>query len=74
MENIGKILTQRVVRFSFRKNDGSIREAVGTLMKSMIPPTNGNGRPTAEHLQLYYDIEKQSWRSFKKENLISIND
>lgn len=72
MENISKILTERVVRFAYRKNDGSIREAVGTLMKSMLPPTQGVGRPTPEHLQLYFDIEKQSWRSFKKECFIKI--
>lgn len=74
MKDIAQLLTERVVRFSFRKNDGSIREAVGTLMRSMLPPTSGEGKPTPSHLQLYYDVEKKSWRSFKKENLISIND
>ena len=72
MKDIAKLLTERVVRFSYRKNDGSIREAVGTLMKSMTPPTHGGGKPTPEHLQLYYDVEKKSWRSFKKENLIEV--
>lgn len=72
MENISKILTERVVRFSYRKNDGTIRKAVGTLMKSMTPQAQGGGRPTQEHLQLYFDVEKQSWRSFKKDQLIEI--
>lgn len=72
MKDIATLLTERVVRFSFRKNDGSIRRAVGTLMKSMTPQIQGSGRPTPEHLQLYFDVEKQSWRSFNKNNLIEI--
>lgn len=72
MKDIATLLTERVVRFSFRKNDGTIRKAVGTLMKSMTPQTQGGGRPTPEHLQLYFDVEKQSWRSFKKDQLIEI--
>lgn len=72
MKDIATLLTERVVRFSFRKNDGSIRKAVGTLMKSMTPKIQGGGRPTPEHLQLYFDVEKQSWRSFNKNNLIEI--
>lgn len=72
MKDIATLLTERVVRFSFRKNDGTIRKAVGTLMKSMTPQTKGGGRPTPEHLQLYFDVEKKAWRSFNKNNLIEI--
>lgn len=38
----------------------------------MCPDVKGVGKPTPDHLQLYYDLEKMQWRSFKKELLITI--
>lgn len=60
------------VRFSFRKNNGEIRITVGTLVKEKCPMTSGSGRPTPEHLQLYFDVEKGAWRSFKKDEFIDL--
>lgn len=66
-----KAMTEKIIRFCFRKVDGSVREAYGTLMSSMLPPTKGMGitNPTT---QVYYDIEKEQYRCFKKANLLSI--
>lgn len=69
---LSKLLHERVVRFVYQKSDGSIREAVGTLKKDMCPDVKGGGKPTPEHLQLYFDLEKKAWRSFRKELLIRI--
>ena len=66
-------MKQRIVKFYFKKVDGSIREAYGTLKENLIPATSGNDkRAKNETIQVYYDSEKQSWRSFKRANLIQI--
>lgn len=64
-------LLKRKVRFYFKKIDGSIRIAYGTLMHDSIPPIKGTGRPLNFDLQIYYDLEKESFRSFKKSNLLN---
>lgn len=71
-KELSKLLHERVVRFVYQKSDGSIREAVGTLKKDMCPDVKGGGKPTPGHLQLYFDLEKKAWRSFRKELLIKI--
>lgn len=65
-------MKHRIVRFYFRKVDGTIREAYGTLKESMLPPTQGTGRKANETLQTYYDTERQEYRSFKRANLVEV--
>ena len=62
------------VKFSFIKKDGTIRQAHGTLRQDVMPEIKGNGRPLSFELQLYFDLDKQCFRSFKKQNLIDIHD
>lgn len=61
----------REVKFYFKKVDGTIREARGTLRSEVMPEVKGTGRPTGIDLQVYFDLDKQSLRSFKKANLVS---
>lgn len=63
-------LHRKIVRFTFKKVDGSLREAWGTLAANMLP-NHGDGRTPNSTVQVYYDTEKAAWRSFKKINLIS---
>lgn len=66
-------MKERIVKFYFQKVDGSIREAYGTLKESLLPPIKGKeSRKTSDTLQVYFDTEKQSYRSFKVANLIKI--
>lgn len=61
------------VRFTFKKKDGSIREAVGTLCWNNIPQfISGGNRKANDNTQVYYDTEKSSFRSFIKANLMSV--
>ena len=71
------LLDKNIVRFTYEKKDGTIRNAVGTrnlclackALNISIPlPKTGRKNPTA-----YYDLEKHDWRSFVAENVISIN-
>ena len=61
-----------IVRFYFRKVNGSIREAWGTLNENIMPVIQGNGRAKNDTIQVYYDTEVESYRSFKKANLIGM--
>ena len=65
-------MKQRIVRFYFRKVDGSIREAFGTLAEGMVPATKESGRKQNDTCQTYFDTEKMDWRCYKKANLLNI--
>ena len=60
-----------IVRFYFRKVDGSIREAFGSLKEDLLPPTSGTGRKASLTVQTYFDSEKQECRCYKIANLVS---
>ncbi len=65
------------VMFTYRKIDGTLRHAVGTLMIDLFdPPTSPvvTSAKNSEALieQRYFDTEKNGWRKFKYDNLISI--
>ena len=58
-----------VVEFSYRKVDGSIRTAVGTL-RSPHANYEYKGKPSTNKTLAYYDLEQGGFRCFKIENLI----
>ena len=60
------------VEFAYRKADGSIRKAVGTLKGGAFSytPSEGNSRVMPAWQIPYYDLEKMSFRSFTAINLI----
>lgn len=65
-------MAAKIVRFYFRKVDGTIREAFGTLAENAVPATMGSDRRRNDTVQTYFDTEKGEWRCFKKANLIRI--
>ena len=60
-----------IVTFTYLKKDGTIRNAIGTLKKGLLPETLGTGRKPSPDVLVYYDTERASWRSFRKENLLT---
>jgi hypothetical protein len=64
-------LKVKIVEFYFKKTDGSLRQAFGTLMSDRVPETKGT-KKTADNCQVYFDTEKEEWRCFKKCNLVKI--
>lgn len=66
-------LSNRIVEFYFKKVDGTLRQAFGTLMSDRVPQTKGTGRKQSDSLQTYFDTEKEEWRCFKKCNLVKVN-
>lgn len=67
-------LVNGTAHFIYRKTNGELREAFGTLLERVVNSnTNGDGVPRKYYnCQAYFDIELQAWRSFKYENLITI--
>ncbi len=55
------------VVFQYKKVDGSIRNAVGTLNVSY---ESKGGKSVNYSVVNYFDTESNGWRSFKSENLI----
>lgn len=64
--------TRKYCYFEFLKTDGkTIRKAFGTINPLFIPPTKGLRTPPPT-TQVFFDIEKGEWRSFRKSNLLRI--
>ena len=66
-----KELRDNIVTFKFKKRNGEIRTAHGTLHPSYLPKLRG-GAPRPEHQMVYYDLDKNSWRSFRSYSFIKI--
>lgn len=72
--NLKRRMATEVVRFYFRKIDGSLREAWGTLRSDIVPAISGNDqRKKNETIQVYFDTEKNEWRCFKLLNLAALD-
>mgnify|MGYP001063511391 CR=1 FL=1 len=64
-------MRRRIVKFYYRKVNGEIREAYGTLQEKLLPPILGTGRRPGDTLFVYFDTERGEYRSFKRANLLS---
>lgn len=60
-------LKNRVVRFEFRKKDGSIRESLGTRRVDLMPAAENKERsgPERTGVVCFYDFTVNGWRSFR---------
>ena len=70
------LLANNIVSFTFRKVNGEIRHAKGTRNLDIARNHTGEYIPTPkgeEQPNSYYDVEVMGWRSYKPENLISID-
>lgn len=71
-------LRNGVVTFTFTKKDGTTRQAKGTLIfdKSIVgdnfvaPTGRGSEKIGAT---AYWDLDKEAWRSFNDDSLVSID-
>ena len=64
-------LRDNIVTFKFKKRNGEIRIAYGTLHPDYLPKLRG-GAPRPEHQMVYYDLDKEGWRSFRSFKFIKI--
>lgn len=78
LEDLLEQLHMRIVRFSYRKTDGSFREAIGTLKPSVLDKLSVGMKPR-RHTSwrsdciVYYDLDREDWRCFCPENFVTMN-
>ena len=66
-------LQKNIIVFRYKKRDGSIRKAEGTLHPKFLPPAKSDKEFVRPEYQIvYYDIEKKSWRSFRSFEFVEI--
>lgn len=73
-ESLVEMMRDGVIRFRFRKADGTDRTAYGTLCPKVIDdyftPSSKAKRETSGSNVSYFDIEKLEWRCFSPSRLI----
>ena len=66
-------LQKNIVIFRYKKRDGSIRKAEGTLHPKFLPPSKSDKEFVRPEYQIvYYDLEKKNWRSFRSFEFVEI--
>lgn len=71
-----RMMRGEVVTFLYKKLNGEIRKAVGTLQSEAVKANVvGTGIPKRYFgMFAYLDLEKMAWRGFKEERFIGIVD
>ena len=77
--DILKALGEGIVEFTFKKDDGSIRKARGTLCKGISEEFDGyeykTDRQEATDIKdifTYFDLDRQAFRTFKASRVLDI--
>ena len=66
-------LQKNIVIFRYKKRDGSIRKAEGTLHPKFLPPPKSDQEFVRPEYQIvYYDLDKKAWRSFRSFDFVEI--
>lgn len=79
IKSVKDILRLGIEVFKYKKKDGTIREARGTLNEDIIaendgtPSGNGASHNYSDDVIRYYDLDKNGWRSFLYENFIEFD-
>ena len=76
IDELKKRLKEGEVEFTYRKKDGSLRNAKGTTKNDIIPEEHtpkGVTMNTPNNVCRYFDLNTEGWRSFLIENLVSID-
>lgn len=74
IESLRKQLQSGTVEFVYKKSDGTIRIAQGTLKSDVAFIKGGQTRKSYKQFiaMPYFDIEANGWRAFKVTNLVTI--
>ena len=79
-ENLREILSESVIEITFEKVDGTLREMAATLNSEIIPAKEEveegvevKAKAKSDTSLAVWDTEKNAWRSFKWENLKTVN-
>lgn len=71
-------MLKNAVKFQYRKKDGTIRDAVGTLDRSKMMledgtlwEPKGEAKPDVPKLLKYWDLVQMGWRCFDVTNFVA---
>lgn len=72
LQEFNEMLRNGIVEFEFIKKDGTVRQAKGTLVAEHLPAPKADATPHKKNdgVLVYYDLDKQSFRSFVKESFV----
>ena len=77
LSRLKKLLKAGVVEFSYKKKDGSVRKAKGTLKDELLPETDKDDerkKNLSKDCFYYYDLKRDDFRCFLKDNFIEIKE
>ena len=67
-------LKVKIVEFYFKKTDGTLRQAFGTLKENLIGETKGTGRKPNDNLQVYWTQRKKNTDVSRSVTLLKSHD
>lgn len=73
-----KLKSGEKVRFTYTKKNGDTRHAYGTKNLDVVKDIDENMIPTGTGITKdgvisYFDLDKNAWRSFREDSLVSID-
>lgn len=77
LSRLKRLLKNGVVEFSYKKKDGSLRKAKGTLKDELLPETDKDDerkRNLSKDCFYYFDLKKDDYRCFLRDNFVEIKD
>ena len=77
LSRLKKLLKSGIVEFSYKKKDGSLRKAKGTLKDELLPETDKDDerkKNLSKDCFYYYDLKRDDYRCFLRDNFIEIKD
>ena len=77
LSRLKKLLKAGVVEFSYKKKDGSVRKAKGTLKDELLPETDKDDerkKNLSKDCFYYYDLKRDDFRCFIRDNFLEIKE
>ena len=71
-QEIIDLLQNNTCLVTFKKKDETERRMLCTLQQSVVPAVKGTGVKKTDDVISVFDIEKEDWRSFRVDSVISV--
>ena len=77
LAKLKRLLKNGVVEFSYKKKDGSVRKAKGTLKDELLPETDRDDerkKNLSKECFYYFDLKRDDFRCFVRDNFLEIKE
>ena len=77
LAKLKRLLKNGVVEFSYKKKDGSVRKAKGTLKDELLPETDRydeRKKNLSKECFYYFDLKRDDFRCFIRDNFLEIKE